>query len=120
VVFLDGGVFVGNPHTSIKRGARSTNIIRLISVAIEEPLPSGIRARLRRYPFTRQERAFKQRRKASPREIIQAKLEINMEITEKDIDFLKQHPEDARWLKKNVDSRHWHKLASLCNFVEEE
>jgi len=43
-----------------------------------------------------------------------------MEITEQDIDFLKQHPEDARWLKNNVDPRHWLKLASLCNFVDEK
>lgn len=117
---MDGRVFVGNPRTSIDGFAHSTNIICLLSVAIQQPLPPTIRARLRRYAFTRQEKAPKQRRKASPREIIQAVLECNMEITEQDIDFLKQHPEDARWLKNNVDPRHWLKLASLCNFVDEK
>lgn len=35
-----------------------------------------------------------------------------MHIFDEDIDHLKEHPDDARWIKNQVDSRLWDRLLS--------
>ena len=47
------------------------------------------------------------------REDIQAKLRYDMGLSDKDFKFLREYPEHAIWLERNIESRFWSKLKSL-------
>ncbi|KAK0764334.1 hypothetical protein N5P37_003733 [Trichoderma harzianum] len=91
-------------------------------IAIPEPLPEEIQSKLEKHPFPRQPRQpTKRSRKPTPgkldakahRRIIQSNLRRDAIIIDESIEFLATHPEDARWLKDNIEARFWSKIQSL-------
>ncbi|KAM6482526.1 hypothetical protein HDV62DRAFT_45828 [Trichoderma sp. SZMC 28011] len=90
-------------------------------IAIQEPLPEEIQSKLKKYPFTRQPRQ-PNRRSGNPtpgrydpktyRQIIRANLRRDAILTDDCIYFLATHPDDAAWLKDNIEARFWSKVQS--------
>jgi hypothetical protein len=80
---------------------------------IQQPLPAQIQSKLEKYPFSR--RPIRPRRSeitigfntSTYRQIIRSKLRFDMSILAEDIQFLATHPDDAKWLKHNVEPRSW-------------
>ncbi|KAL7796952.1 hypothetical protein V8C43DRAFT_260694 [Trichoderma afarasin] len=87
-------------------------------IAIQEPLPEEIQSKLEKYPFTRQPRQRSGRPRPGRydpktyRQIIRANLRRDAILTDDSIQFLATHPEDAAWLKDNIEARFWSKLQS--------
>jgi len=85
-----------------------------------------MQSKLREYPFSRP-KIQRLRPKiparfhpATHRQIIRSKLRCDMTITDANIEFLATHPEDARWLKDNVESRFWSEIQSLLELSQGE
>ncbi|KAK2605552.1 hypothetical protein N8I77_008381 [Diaporthe amygdali] len=75
-------------------------------VAIPGELPPKLHQRLERYPFTKFPPPPTTRPEPRPmREVIKMQLRLQMHIFDEDINHLKDHPIDARWIKNQVDSR---------------
>lgn len=55
---------------------------------------------------------------AIQRQMIRTRLRTNMEIPERDFAFLREHPEDAEWLRDTVGPVLWSKLESLSKQQE--
>ncbi|KAI0431209.1 hypothetical protein F5Y09DRAFT_330513 [Xylaria sp. FL1042] len=85
-------------------------------IAIQQPLPAKIQSKLRAYPFSRRpiqrlpSKTPAQYDAATYRRIIRSKLRCDMRILDQDVRFLMTHPEDARWLKDNIEPRFWSKI----------
>ncbi|KAI1124635.1 hypothetical protein F5Y10DRAFT_24338 [Nemania abortiva] len=86
-------------------------------VPIRESLPSRIRKRLKKIPFTPPQSAPSkepcQLDDTERRKDIWAKLRRNMRPSDSDFTFLREHPEHATWLERNMEPRFWTKLKSL-------
>lgn len=54
------------------------------------------------------------------RQIIRSKLRCDMAIVDADVQFLATHPEDAGWLKNNIEPRLWLKIQSLLESSQGE
>ncbi|QYS93775.1 hypothetical protein H0G86_001143 [Trichoderma simmonsii] len=95
-------------------------------IAIEQTLPEEIQSKLKRYSFTRPPKPNQRSRKPNPgrydaktfRQIIRANLRRDAPITDDCIEFLVTHPEDARWLKDNIEARFWSKIQSALESRE--
>ncbi|KAL7919999.1 hypothetical protein ACQKWADRAFT_299862 [Trichoderma austrokoningii] len=86
-------------------------------IPINQVLPSRIKSILKTYSF---ERVYGPRNKPKPldniahREMIRWALACEVEIREEDKDFLRDHPEDVRWLKNKLEPRFWIKIEHYC------
>jgi len=95
-------------------------------IAMQQTLPAKIQSKLREYPFSR--RPIQRLRSGTParldaathRQIIRSKLRCDMTIIDGDVQFLATHPEDARWLKNNIEPRLWLKIQSLLGSSQGE
>jgi hypothetical protein len=85
-------------------------------------LPPEVEAKLREYPFTRlsaQDMPQRPPRDAATRcQSIRLKLRSDMVPSDSDFEFLKEHPEEARWLKEHIESRFWLKFELLASSRE--
>ena len=54
------------------------------------------------YPFTRPKTPHK---RPPRRETVRSKLRCAMELSDADLKFMSDHPEDVEWLKDHVESR---------------
>ncbi|KAK4081614.1 uncharacterized protein Triagg1_2355 [Trichoderma aggressivum f. europaeum] len=85
-------------------------------IAVQQTLPEEIQSMLEKYPFTRP--PVQRSRKPTPgrydaktyRQIIRSNLRRDAIITDDCIQFLATHPEDATWLKDNIEARFWSKV----------
>ncbi|KAK9440000.1 uncharacterized protein VB005_04620 [Metarhizium brunneum] len=87
---------------------------------IPQPLPKKIQSKLKEYPFTRPSikdipKPHRPLDPVSRRESIQRKLYSDMSLSDGDVEFLRQHPEDEQWIKDNIESRFWSKLESFTH-----
>ncbi|POR31237.1 Uncharacterized protein TPAR_08559 [Tolypocladium paradoxum] len=91
-------------------------------IAIQQALPAKIQAKLKEYPFSRRpiQRLPKEAPAPTRRQIIRSKLRRDMTILDADVQFLVTHPEDARWLRDNIETRFWLKIQALCHFEQDE
>ncbi|KAK3935336.1 hypothetical protein QBC46DRAFT_218836, partial [Diplogelasinospora grovesii] len=81
-------------------------------VPIHEALPSRVRRKLRRFPFTPEPRteAREPVSAVTRRERIRAKLHRDMRLSDLDFEFLRDNPVHARWLERNLEPKFWFKL----------
>lgn len=90
----------------------------LSSIEHTQPLPAQVREELKQYVFmpTGEQRNWVDRPEKSPiewRKFIRRKLRKMAQITDADIDFIKENPEHAEWLKAHVRPRFWDKFQAL-------
>lgn len=64
------------------------------------------------FPFTWEP---SQREKHLRREIIKSKLYCDATLSDFDLEFMREHPEDMQWLKTHARPRFWRKFASEAN-----
>lgn len=82
------------------------------SVRLPGEIPSELRASLKKFPFTK---ALTQRtpRTGQPtpmREKIRSSLRLKENIFYEYLEHLKDHPEDVKWLKDNLEPKFWSRL----------
>ncbi|KAL7919980.1 hypothetical protein ACQKWADRAFT_299819 [Trichoderma austrokoningii] len=86
--------------------------------AKDGPLTSKIRSKVESYPF---ERPYGPRPEPmtydniTHRKIIWSALQLDTEIFDDDKKFLRDHPEDAKWLKDKLETRLWQKIEPFCS-----
>jgi hypothetical protein len=76
---------------------------------------------LRCYPFTKGSGTFIPPEQVAPhiqRRFLRNKLDCNREVTLEDIEFVREHPEHAKWVKAKVDDKAWRRVAELVEWVE--
>ncbi|KAI5456677.1 hypothetical protein BGZ63DRAFT_417646 [Mariannaea sp. PMI_226] len=96
-------------------------------IRVYEELPSKIQKELRKWPFTWEGRKFHKLQKGPDgeydpedrREIIKSQLYLGVPIFENDIEFLREYPEHALWLKNHLDPKLWAKIGPFCHLPGE-
>ncbi|KAH8685143.1 hypothetical protein BGZ61DRAFT_356160 [Ilyonectria robusta] len=96
-------------------------------VRIYEDLPSRIQKELKKWPFTWEGRKFHRVPKGPDgkydpmdyREIIKSKLYLGTPILKENIDFLREYPEHARWLRAHLYHELWVKIEPFCDLPGE-
>lgn len=53
------------------------------------------------------------------REIIKSKLYLGTPILKENIEFLREYPEHAQWLRTHLDHQLWAKIEPFCDFPSE-
>lgn len=100
---------------------------QLCSIAMEKDLPAHMRSRLDQYPFERppvrrrapgEKPSVTKLDPARRRSMIRSGLELGMRIFDEDIEFLKTHPDDARWLKEKLDQQFWKQIEPYCDLSQ--
>jgi len=64
------------------------------------------------FPFTWQASKHAKRPR---REMVKAKLYCDATLSNFDLEFMREHPEDMQWLKTHVRPRFWRKFVSEAN-----
>ncbi|KAI1503842.1 hypothetical protein F5X99DRAFT_406522 [Biscogniauxia marginata] len=83
-------------------------------IRIHGALPSRIRRRLKSVPFTPVPRTEPRPMSATERrQNIRASLHRDMKLSDEDFAFLRESPEHAIWLERNIEARFWSKYKSL-------
>ncbi|KAI1203421.1 hypothetical protein F5X97DRAFT_131619 [Nemania serpens] len=86
---------------------------------IEDPLPAQMRAKLKRYPFSRSKRKPPQAKQSSPpdvatrRQMIRYKLRSNMKIAPVELELL-GNPDQVALLKAEIDPKFWDQIDHLA------
>ncbi|KAK3938863.1 hypothetical protein QBC46DRAFT_389326 [Diplogelasinospora grovesii] len=84
-----------------------------------QALPPEVQTKLKEYPFTRP--STQDMPKMPPldpvarRQSIRTKLRSDMSLSNNDVEFLREHPEEAKWLKDHIETRFGLKFESLAN-----
>ena len=90
-------------------------------MTIQQALPTELRTKLRDYPFTKKKPSKQHRPTKVPpdaatrRQIIRSKLRSKMSLSNSDFEFMRENPEEARWLKDHIEPRFWLEFESLTN-----
>lgn len=82
------------------------------SVRLPGEIPSKLRARLKKFPFTKAP-TQPPPRTGQPRPIrerIRSSLRLKEDIFYEYLEHLKYHPEDVKWLKDNLEPKFWSRL----------
>jgi hypothetical protein len=82
------------------------------SVRLPGEIPSKLSTRLKRYPFTKAP-TQQPPHTGQPwpmRERIRSSLHLKEYMFQVYLDHLKDHPEDVRWLKDNLEPKFWSRL----------
>ncbi|KAH8586956.1 hypothetical protein B0O99DRAFT_602060 [Bisporella sp. PMI_857] len=91
--------------------------VPILCVPIHDALPSQIRRKLKAFPFTPLKSApkteYRQMNAIEKRERIRKQLFWDMGLSDMDFNFLKESPEHALWLERNIEPRFWSKLKVL-------
>ncbi|POR31688.1 Uncharacterized protein TPAR_08097 [Tolypocladium paradoxum] len=87
-------------------------------------LPLELQTRLQEYPFNRPSRKDLPKRPpldaCTRRQSIRSKLRSEMCLSDSDFEFMREHPEEARWLKEHIESRFWSKFEALANALNDQ
>ncbi|KAL6806921.1 hypothetical protein GGI42DRAFT_319708 [Trichoderma sp. SZMC 28013] len=97
-------------------------------VHVNDAFPLRIQEELKKWPFTWEGRKFHRVPKGPDgkyepkvqREIIKSWLHQGIPIVRRHIEFLREHPEHALWLKAHLDRELWVQIEPLCELPEEE
>ncbi|KAL7929146.1 hypothetical protein V8C35DRAFT_331915 [Trichoderma chlorosporum] len=98
-------------------------------VHINDTFPLWIQEELKKWPFSWEGRKFHRLPKGPDgkyepkvhREVIYSCLNLGIPISAERIEFLREHPEHALWLKAHLDRELWAQIEPLCELpVEEE
>lgn len=97
------------------------------SIRIHEDLPSKMKKELKKWPFTWEGRKFHPAPKGpdgkyeplAHRQIIGSYLRQGMPVLDKSIEFLREYPEHARWLKVRLEPELWVKIEPYCDLSGE-
>lgn len=81
-------------------------------VRLPGEIPSKLRARLKKHPFTKEptQQPPRTRQPIPMRERIRSSLHLKEDIFYVYLEHLADHPEDVRWLKDNLEPKFWSRL----------
>ncbi|RSL72946.1 hypothetical protein CEP53_000948 [Fusarium sp. AF-6] len=97
-------------------------------IRVNEELPSKMLKELKKWPFTWEGRKFHKAPKGPDgkyeplvhRQIIRSYLRQGMPVLGGTIEFLREYPEHARWLKAHLEPELWVQVEPYCNLPSEE
>ncbi|KAI9164100.1 hypothetical protein HJFPF1_05736 [Paramyrothecium foliicola] len=97
-------------------------------VRVHRDFPSKIQRELRKWPFTWEGRKFHRSPKGPDgnydptqrREIIMSSLRLGAPIRNDEVQFLKEYPDHAQWLKAHLKRELWAKIEPFCDISEKE
>jgi hypothetical protein len=78
---------------------------------------------VQRYRFTKVEGTFMPPAQVGPhirKKMLRDALDCNRPLTMVDIDFVREHPGHAKWVKQRVEDRAWQRLEELVEWAERE
>ncbi|VUC32224.1 unnamed protein product [Clonostachys rosea] len=82
--------------------------------------------KLKKWPFTWEGRKFHRHKRpegecelVGHRRLLMSELALGIPIFEKDIKFLKENPEHAQWLRRNLKPQLWAKIEPYCDLPGE-
>lgn len=106
-----GDTLLGRPlfFTRRKKQSRTKS---MSSVRLPGEIPSKIRSKLKRFPFTKAPTTSQlpPRQPRPMRERIRGSLILKEDIFQDYIEHLEDHPEDVKWLKDNLEPKFWARL----------
>ncbi|EHK26893.1 uncharacterized protein TRIVIDRAFT_62694 [Trichoderma virens Gv29-8] len=96
-------------------------------IHMNDTLPLWIQEELKKWPFTWEGRTVHRLPRGPDgnfepkvqREVIKSKLNLGIPMFARDIEFLREHPEHALWLKARLDRELWAQIEPFCELPEE-